>query len=275
MIIDSQVHAYDHNHPGRPWLNKMYGPPSATGDEMVSAMARAGVRGAILVSSYTLYGYDPSYAVECHQKHPGKFALVAPVDSTDPAAAEFVATWARTSGAVGIRVVVMQSKTKQADDAGMDLVFTAAAKHSLPVNILIWGHLEASDALIARHPDVEMIIDHLGLVQSNPAPAEPWKDLPRILAMARHQNARIKVSGACAISHEPYPFNDIWDPVMRVIDAYGVDRCMWGTDWTRVANATYKESVDAFLTSPRLSQEDKVILMGGAAKEIYRWSSLS
>jgi L-fuconolactonase len=272
VIIDSQVHAYDRNHVGRPWLNRMHGPASATGEEMVAAMTRAGVDGAILVSSYTLYGYDPSYAVECHRAHPGKFALVAPVNPADPAAPDFVAEWAKTDGAAGIRVVVMQSTTKLADDPGMDRIFKAAAKSGLPVNILIWGHLDASDALMARHGDVPMIIDHLGLVQSNPAAAEPWTELPKILNMARHANARIKVSGACTMSHEPYPFADIWDPVMRIIDAYGVERCMWGTDWTRAANATYKEAVDAFLTSPRLSADEKAVLMGGAAKAIYGWS---
>jgi len=271
-IIDVQVHAYDRNHPGRPWLRSMHGPASVTGDEMVAAMGVAGVDGAILVSTYTLYGFDPSYAVECHAKHPGRFGLVAPIDSNDPASADIVADWAHTKGAVGVRVAVMQSATKSADDPGMGRVFAAAAKHGLPVNVLIWGHLEASDALMARNLDTVMVIDHLGLVQSNPAPPEPWKELPKILAMARHKNVRIKISAACTMAHKPYPYNDIWDPVMRIIDAYGVERCMWGTDWTRAANATYKQAVDAFLTSPRLSDSDKVILMGGSVEKIYGWS---
>jgi L-fuconolactonase len=271
-IIDSQVHAYERNHPGRPWLNKMHGPPSATGAEMVAAMDAAGVDGAILVSTYTLYGFDPSYAVQCHAEHPGKFGLVAPVDSNDPAAAEFVADWARTEGAVGIRLVIMQSATKQPDDPGMNAMLTAAAKHRLPVNVLIWRHLETADALMARHADVPMIIDHLGLEQTNSPQAEPWKDLPTVLAMARHENVRIKISAACTLSREPFPFNDIWAPILRIIDAYGVERCMWGSDWTRVANATYRQSLEAFLDSPRLSESDKATLMGGAAISIYGWS---
>ena len=31
----------------------------------------------------------------------------------------------------------------------------------------------------------------------------------------------IKVSGACTLSREPYPFPDIWDPLARVFDAWG------------------------------------------------------
>ena len=57
-----------------------------------------------------------------------------------------------------------------------------------------------------------------------------------MLALAALPNVAIKISGACTLSHEPYPYNDIWDPVCRVIDAFGLDRCMWGTDWTRAVN---------------------------------------
>jgi L-fuconolactonase len=36
----------------------------------------------------------------------------------------------------------------------------------------------------------------------------------------------IKVSGACTLSLKPYPFPDIWDPLARVFDAWGFDRCL-------------------------------------------------
>jgi hypothetical protein len=52
QIIDAQVHAYERNHPGRPWVGHLHGPPSATGDEMVGAMDAVGVDGALLVSQY-------------------------------------------------------------------------------------------------------------------------------------------------------------------------------------------------------------------------------
>ena len=43
--------------------------------------------------------------------------------------------------------------------------------------------------------------------------------------------------------------NDIWDPVCRLVDAFGLDRCMWGTDWTRAAPVVaYKPAVDALYT---------------------------
>ena len=37
-VIDVQVHAYERNHPGRPWVGQLHGPQSADGEEMVTAM---------------------------------------------------------------------------------------------------------------------------------------------------------------------------------------------------------------------------------------------
>ena len=47
-----------------------------------------------------------------------------------------------------------------------------------------------------------------------------------MLEVAKRPNAVIKVSGACTLSREPYPFPDIWDPLARVFDTWGFDRCL-------------------------------------------------
>src|SRR4051794_25785028 len=70
-IVDVQVHAYERNHPGRPWVGHIAGPEHVTGDEMVAAMNAVGVDGAILVSPFALYGFDASYAIEVGAAHPG------------------------------------------------------------------------------------------------------------------------------------------------------------------------------------------------------------
>ena len=73
---------------------------------MVAAMDAVGVDGAMLVSPFTMYRYDASYAIEVHAQHPGRFALIKPVDPADPAVAETIADWAATPGTVGIRIMM-------------------------------------------------------------------------------------------------------------------------------------------------------------------------
>src|SRR5262249_42016668 len=83
-VIDVQVHPFDRNHPARPWASPSHGLDSATGEEMVAAMNSVGVDGAIMVSSFSAYEYDPSYALEVYNTYPDKFRVVTPVDATDP-----------------------------------------------------------------------------------------------------------------------------------------------------------------------------------------------
>src|ERR1700709_741768 len=73
MIIDSQVHAYAANTPERPWHSVPNWPPHVTGDEMVAAMDKVGVDGAIYISPFSMYQYDGSYAVSVRQAHPKRF----------------------------------------------------------------------------------------------------------------------------------------------------------------------------------------------------------
>ena len=44
LTIDAQVHAYERDHPGRPWAAVLAGPAEVTGDDMVAAMDAVGHR---------------------------------------------------------------------------------------------------------------------------------------------------------------------------------------------------------------------------------------
>ena len=85
----------------------------------------------------------------------------------------------------------------------------------------------------------------------------------------------IKISGAGTLSHAGFPYSDIWEPLHRIFDAYGLERCLWGTDWTRAVNLlTYEQGVEAFRVTDTLSDADRAILMGGSLTNIYKWSPI-
>jgi L-fuconolactonase len=274
-IFDAQVHAYERNHPGRPWVGTLHGPAEVTGDQMVAAMDAVGVDGAVLVSPFSMYRYDASYALEVFAAHPSRFRLVKPVDPTDPAVTDTIADWAATKGTVGIRVFLRDTASTDPADPAINRVLAEAGRHSLPVNLACTGRLEQAGQLAARNPDTQLVIDHLGLQQpSEPPPsAQPFAELPKVLALAVHPNIAIKISGACTLSHELFPYKDIWDPLGRIFDAFRFGRCMWGTDWTRaVALLTYEQGVEAFRVTDRLSDSDRGLLMGDTLARVYNWS---
>ena len=275
LTLDAQVHAYERNHPGRPWVGTLAGPAEVTGDQMVVAMDAVGVDGAVLVSPFSMYRYDASYAIEVHKAHPDRFALVKPVDPTDPAVADTIADWKKTPGTVGIRVFLRDNASTDPADPGINHVLAVAARHSLAVNLACTGRLDQAGGLASRNPNTRLVIDHLGLPQPQvpPAPVQPFAALPNLLALAVHANIAVKISGACTLSHEPFPYKDLWDPLGRIFDAFGFDRCLWGTDWTRaVGLLTYEQGVEAFRVTDRLSDSERATLMGETLTRVYNWS---
>jgi L-fuconolactonase len=274
LTLDAQVHAYERNHPGRPWVGTLYGPAEVTGDQMVAAMDAVRVDGAILVSPFSMYRYDASYALEVYAGYPNRFRLVKPVDPTDPAVVDTIADWARTAGTVGIRVFLRDNVSTDPADPDINRVLAKAAEHSLPVNLACTGRLDQAGQLAARNASTRLVIDHLGLPQPHqpPAPTEPFADLPGLLALGAYDNVAVKISGACTLSNEPFPYKDLWDPLRRVLDAFGFDRCMWGTDWTRaVGLLSYEQGVEAFRVTDRLSESERALLMGETLQRIYNW----
>ena len=275
LTIDAQVHTYERDHPGRPWVGRLAGPLEVTGDDMVAAMDAVGVDGALLISPYAMYRFDPSYAIDVNAAHPGRFGLITPVDPNDPAVSEIISEWAGTNGAVGVRIMMAHSVSIAPDHPGIIRVLKTAARLGLPVNILCWGLLDAIPALVRQAPDTQLVIDHLGLPQpfSPPPPAEPFVDLPKLLALASYESIAVKITGACTLSREIFPYDDIWDPLCQIFNAFGLDRCLWGTDWTRATNLlTYEQGVAPFRETTRLTESERAMLMGESLQRVYGWA---
>ena len=84
-ILDSQVHAYERNHPGRPWFGTLYGPPEVTGDQMVAAMDAVGVDGAILASPSACIATTGQLHPNVFAAHPSRFSWSSrPIRPTPP-----------------------------------------------------------------------------------------------------------------------------------------------------------------------------------------------
>ena len=272
--IDVQVHCYERNRPERPWFRFLEGPDEVTGDDMVAAMDAVGVDGALLISPFSLYQYDPSYILEVYAKHPGRFGLIRPFDSQSEAVEDEIAEWARTPGVVGARLM-LAAQEFEADNQGLNRLLAAGAQAGFPINVMSAGKLPLLRELARRNPDTQIVADHVGLAQPfvPPAPPEPFADLANVISLAELDNVTIKISGACTLSHQPFPYPDIWEPLSKIFDAFGFDRCMWGTDWTRAVRLlNYEQGVEAFRITDQLSDSERSALMGGSLTKIYNWS---
>jgi predicted TIM-barrel fold metal-dependent hydrolase len=200
--------------------------------------------------------------------------LIKPFDPQSEAVADEIAEWARTPGVVGARLM-LTAQPFEADDPGLHCILAAGAQAGIPVNVMGSGKLPLLRELARRHPETQVVVDHVGLSQpfEPPVPPEPFADLPNVISLAACDNVAIKISGACTLSHQPFPYPDIWEPLGQVFEAFGFERCMWGTDWTRAVNLlTYEQGVEAFRVTDQLSDAERAALMGGSLAKIYNWS---
>ena len=243
-------------------------------DAIIEAMDRTGIDGSILVWPWGPYRDDPSYAAAAYRAHPDRLRLVAPFDVRVPDLEEKFDRWVATPGAVGLRLLGWEEHDISPSRPAVRLVARAAARAGLPLCVQSWGRLDIPAELARLHLDTLIVLDHLGLAQPlrPPPPPDPFAELPEVLALADRDNVAVKVTAACTMSHRPFPFDDLWEPVGAIVDAFGVDRCMWGTDWTRTQEAVgLEDAVAVFRDHWPGSAPERAALMGGTAAALFGW----
>ena len=151
LTIDSQVHCYERNRPERPWIGYLQGPEEVTGDDMVAAMDSVGVDGALLISPFSMYRFDASYAQEVYTKHPTRFGLIRPFDPHSDSIAEDLAAWAGTPGVVGARIM-LSAEPFEADHPGINQILSAAGSAGIPVNVMCSTRLPLFGELLGGIP---------------------------------------------------------------------------------------------------------------------------
>ena len=87
--------------------------------------------------------------------------------------------------------------------------------------------------------------------------------------MAEFDNVAIKISGACTMAHEPFPYPDIWEPLGTACSIRSASSAACGarTGPARSHVLTYEQGVEAFRVTDTLSDSERAMLMGGALTE--------
>jgi predicted TIM-barrel fold metal-dependent hydrolase len=159
-------------------------------------------------------------------------------------------------------------------DGTGDWFWPAAEKTGIPVMFFAAGQVSTFAPIAARHPGLPLIIDHVGinavLAKKKAIPAA----IDQVVAMAKYQNVSVKLSNLPNASLEPYPFRDLTDHLKRVFDAYGPQRCHWGTDVTNgMAKANWKQRLTHFTEElPFLSESDKDWVLGRSIMQRLKWA---
>jgi predicted TIM-barrel fold metal-dependent hydrolase len=283
MIVDSQVHLWPASTPERPWVpnSRPQLPEPFTIERVVPLMDEAGVDRVVIVPP-SLEGERVDYAQKAVKRYPGRFGIMARIALDKPDRAARLATWRDQPGVLGVRLLFGPRESPWLTDGTADWFWPAAEKAGLPVMFLTWGQTSLFARIAERHPQLTLIIDHMGagrrdrLDSSESASARNnmvQEAIAQSAALAKYPNVSVKLSSVPLISTEPYPFRDMTPHIHRLFDAYGPQRCYWGTDLTNsFARVTYRQRVTHFTEElPFLSESDKDWIMGRAILARLRW----
>lgn len=274
-IVDAQVHLWKASGPDYPWNPgaKPQLPEPFTIERALPLMDEAGVDRVVIVPPNL--NDNNSYALEAVRRYPTRFAVMGRVPLQDPKSVALLQRWKQDKGMLGVRVTFLGPQAAWLDDGTADWFWPAAEKNGLPVMFLAFGNVHRFGPIAQRHPGLILIIDHMGV---NTAIAKEGKLAEKIgdaVALAKYPNVSIKMSNLVNSSLEPYPFRDLNEPLRRVFDAYGPQRCYWGTDLTNTqfTRVTYRQRITHFTEELTfLSESDKDWVMGRAIMQRLQWS---
>lgn len=146
-------------------------------------------------------------------------------------------------GAAGVRLKVgLGSAARPVHLPGLDSIVDEAVEAGLVVQwtipLPLVGLVEHA---AARQPRAVQVVDHLAL----PADVHDLRGIAQIRNLASIPGLFIKLSGLYVLSRANYPYEDTWPWVEAVVEAFGADRTMWGSDWpASLGSASYAAQLD-------------------------------
>jgi predicted TIM-barrel fold metal-dependent hydrolase len=277
-IVDGQVHLWKANTPDWPWEPgaRPQLPEPFTIERVLPMMDEAGVDRVVIVPPGLNDRND--YALEAARRYPDRFGIMGRIALHDPKSAALLPTWKQQPGMLGVRVTFNTPQTLAwLSDGSIDWLWPAAEKAGLAIMFLAVGEVSRFARIAERHPQLTLIIDHMGLNSSsrgNRLTESPAAAIDQAVTLAKFPNVSVKWSGAVGNSLEPYPFRDMTMHLQRLFDAFGPQRCHWATDITNsLAKASYRQRI-AHITEELsfLSESDKDHVMGRAILARLKWA---
>lgn len=133
-------------------------------------------------------------------------------------------------------------------------------------------HLPFVLRMLDAVPDLRAVVDHLSKPPVASGRLEGWAgDMARIAA---HPGVFCKVSGLVTEArHQDWAPGDLAPYVRHVLDVFGADRLMFGSDWpVCLLAASYAEVMNAArgILDPLLDAEGMAKVFGGNAVRFYR-----
>lgn len=224
--VDSHAHVFHAAYPYDP--DRAYEPhatQAGTAAQLGAVLEAHGLSHALLVQAQP-YGRDNRCMLDAIAASGGRFrgiALVPPM--IDDRELDRLAA----GGIVGVRINLMTWGTRELVEPGADRLFARLAERGWLLQVHGEKDEFATAAPLLRRTGMRLVIDHFG--RPDVARGTDHPGFQAVLDFGRHDDAIIKLSGPFRSSLEGHPFRDVDPFIAAAIEAYSLDRCVWGSDW--------------------------------------------
>ena len=267
MLVDTHTHVVSDDPGSYPlspsslpgnWF--LESPCSAEG--LRREMDATGVDGAVLVQPVGAYSFDNRYAVDSAAALPNRFVSAVAIDLFGVQSAEVLTYWLAKPAVRGVRLfAISQDGTSLSDPALLPLWEQAASSSAHIIVTILQHQLDELAAVLESFTDAPVSLDHCGFCDVS--------NLEPLARLARFENLHLKVTtnvidAAAAVEGTARPF------VRKLVDAFGADRLVWGSDYCQTHDRPYSQLVRAGIEAfGGLSEAQQEACLGVTASRLW------
>jgi predicted TIM-barrel fold metal-dependent hydrolase len=224
--VDSHAHVFDPAYPFAPDTPYVPHPTQqGTARQFAAVLEAHGFTHGLLVAAQP-YLYDNGALLAAMANGGGRFKGIALVRA---GAGERELAALGQTGIVGIRFNLTTFGMREFTETGADRLLAQVRELGWFLQIHC-EHDELAEAMPAiRRARVRVMIDHFGRPEVARGIGQPG--FAALLELGREGGHVVKLSGPFRCSREGYPYRDVDPFITAAIDAYTLDRCVWGSDW--------------------------------------------
>jgi len=216
---------------------------------------------------------ETKWLLELARSNPFIAGVVGWVPLIDAEVSEAIGAFRELGPLKGVRHILQG----EADDRYMlredfNRGVSALGEFGLAYDILVFERqLAQTLEFVDRHPDQVFVLDHVAKPRIRDAAVSPWRELIRKLA--ERPNVFCKISGMVTEADYTSWTEQQLEPYFdTVLNAFGPDRLMFGSDWPVCLLATsygsWLEVVSRRIAT--LTQHEREAILGGTASKVYR-----
>ncbi len=272
MRIDAHQHFWAVARGDYGWLTRDLGViyRDFTPDDLAPMLKDAGIEGTVLVQAAPTVA-ETKYMLSLADETSFIKGVVGWVDFEASDAATQIAALDAHPALVGLRPMIQDIADPlwMLGDA-LTPAFTELTARGLTFDALtLPQHLGPLRKLLARHPDMEVVIDHGSKPLIRDARLQGWAE--DMAALASETNAWCKLSGLVTEAAPDWTVDDLRPYVDHLLNTFGPSRLIWGSDWPVCTLASsyerWLETTDLLLS--QLSSSERDAVMGGNAARAY------